>query len=267
MKLGVRVPSDPKTALGLGFDAPAWAREGLVDLVVVTPRWATLQFDMPLAKWRELLGDRVTLAGGLEVLYKPCGEVLPRAVTTQEATGAAVSVLSGGADAVYLFNYFQDGHPGWSVADYQRTLRAFSSLDELSRRPRRQAVTYRDVTVPGEAYQPPLPASGKELSFELPLRPAALTDWHFTASIELAALTSNTAQPAVSVGGTAGELHGEQTLENGNRLLSYSISGTRAWGRQQNDHGQGRRGDQSCSGIDQPRSGAAEDCRRQRIIP
>lgn len=35
VKLGVRVPSSPDTALGLGLDAPAWAKEGLVDLVVV----------------------------------------------------------------------------------------------------------------------------------------------------------------------------------------------------------------------------------------
>ena len=61
VKLGVRVPSSPQAALGLGFDAPTWAREGLVDLVVVTPRWATLQFDMPLAEWRQLLGDAVSL--------------------------------------------------------------------------------------------------------------------------------------------------------------------------------------------------------------
>jgi hypothetical protein len=223
VKLGVRVPSSPETALGLGFDAPAWAREGLVDLVVVAPRWATLQFDMPLEKWRELLGDRVTLAGGLEVSYRPCAEIAMRPVTVEEATGAAAAVLSSGADAVYLFNYFQDGHPGWPIPEYQRTLRAFSSLDELSRLPRRHAVTYRDLTVPGETYQPPLPASGKELSFQLPLGPAPLTDWHVTATIELAAPSADTASPAVSVGGAAGELRREQTLENGNRLLSYSI--------------------------------------------
>ena len=35
--------------MGLGLDAPTWAKEGLVDLVVATPRWATMHFDIPLA--------------------------------------------------------------------------------------------------------------------------------------------------------------------------------------------------------------------------
>jgi hypothetical protein len=222
VKLSVRVPSSPEAALGLGFDAPTWAREKLVDVVVVTPRWATLQFDLPLERWRELLGDRVTLAGGLEVLYKPCGEIPPRLVTIEEATAAAVAVLSGGADAVYLFNYFQDGSPGWPLPEYQRMLHAFSSLDELSRLPRRHAVTYRDILAPGEAYRPPLPASGNELSFALPLGPTPPAGWQVEATIEVAAPLAD-ASPAVNVNAVAGELRDSEALENGNRQLTYSI--------------------------------------------
>ena len=77
--------------------------------MVVTPRWATLEFDMPIQQWRQMLGkSKVTLAGGLEVLYQPCPGGPATIVTPELATGAALSVLSGGADAVYLFNYFQD---------------------------------------------------------------------------------------------------------------------------------------------------------------
>jgi len=222
IKLGVRVPSSPQTALGLGLDAPTWAREGLVDLVVVTPRWATLQFDMPLAEWRRLLGDDVTLAGGLEVLYRPCSATAHRAVTIEEAAGAAVAVLSGGADAVYLFNYFQDRHPGWPIPEYQRVLTTFSSLDALSRLPRRHAVTYRDVLVPGETYRPPLPASGKELSFTLPLGPTPPAGWLAEATIEVAAPGGAAVSAIVSVNGVAGTLRGDEAL-NGSRLLTYSI--------------------------------------------
>ena len=107
--------------------------ERLVDTVVVTPRWATLEFDMPLRKWRELLGDRVTLAGGLEVSIRSYPGGPGRAVTAEEATGAAVEVLSSGADAVYLFNYFQDASPGWPIPEYQRVLGAMGSLDTCSR--------------------------------------------------------------------------------------------------------------------------------------
>ena len=57
IRLGVRVPSRPEVAAGLGLDAVAWAKEGLIDLLVVTPRWATLEFDMPIRAVAEDAGD------------------------------------------------------------------------------------------------------------------------------------------------------------------------------------------------------------------
>jgi hypothetical protein len=155
IRLGIRVPSHPAAALGLGLDAPTWAREGLIDVLVVTPRWATLEFDLPISQWRELLGaSKVTLAGGLEILYRPCPGGPAAAVSPELATGAAVSVLSRGADAVYLFNYF---HPAGAWRDTRRAMTSFAALQRL---PRTVGVTYRDITGPGEAYQAPLPATG-----------------------------------------------------------------------------------------------------------
>ncbi len=55
------------------------------------------------------------------------------------------------------------------------------------RLPRRHAVTYRDVLVPGDAYRPPLPASGNELSFTLPLGLAPPAEWQVEATIEVLA--------------------------------------------------------------------------------
>ena len=222
IKIGVRVPFHPATTLGLGLDAPTWAKEGLVDLVVATPRFETLHFDMPLGKWRELLGDRVTLAGGLEVIYQPFPDGPKRLVDPEYAAGAAVSVLAGGADSVYLFNYFQHGLP-WSIPEYQHTLRAFSSLGELCKLPRRHGVTYRDVVVPGEPYPAPLPTTGRELSFSLPLGPKPPADYQAEALIEIAGHESDAAAPAVSVNHGAGRLRSAEALESGNRALTYTI--------------------------------------------
>lgn len=221
VKLGVRVPSQPETALGLGLDAPTWAQNGLVDSVVVTPRWSTMHFDIPLAAWRQLLGDRVTLAGGLEVLCRPYPGGPVRSRDPEYATGAAVAVLSGGGDVVYLFNYFQNGR--WPDPGYQSLLNAFSSLDKLRKLPRRHAVTYREVVVPGEHYGPPLPASGKALTFPLPLGPAPPNGWQAKALIEVAARDVDGHAPAVSVNGIAGKLHSNEAMPSGNRLLIYSI--------------------------------------------
>ena len=221
VKLGVRVPSQPETALGLGLDAPTWAKDGLVDLVVATPRWATMQFDMPLAAWRQLLGDRVTLAGGLEVLCRPYPGGPVQSRNPEYSAGAAVSVLSGGGDVVYLFNYFQSG--GWANPGYQDLLKAFSSLEELRKLPRRHAVTYREIVVPGAEYRSPLPASGKVLSFDLPLGPTPPTSWQAEAIVELTAGDADRDVPAVSVNGVAGELRSNDAMPKGNHLLTYSI--------------------------------------------
>lgn len=223
VQLGVRVPSCPDTALALGLDAPAWAKEDLVDLVVAAPRWTTLEFAMPLDKWRELLGNRVTLAGGLEAHYRPNPQTPQSPVTCEEATGAAVAVLSSGADVVYLFNYFQHGHPKWPIAEYQRTLKTFSSLDTLLKHPRRYAVTFRDITVPGESYTAPLPASGTQLSFTLALGPVPSSGWQAEATIEVGPRRAEDTPPAVSLNGTAGKLRNNEATKNGNRLLTYAL--------------------------------------------
>ncbi len=223
IKLGVRVPASPETALGLGLDAPTWSKEGLVDLVVVTPRWSTIDFTIPIAKWRDLLGDRVTLAGGLEVNYQPYLKIPNRMVTKEEATGAAIGVLSGGADVVYLFNYFQNKHPHWSPPEYQRMLNAFSSVKELQKLPRRHAVTFSDVTIPGEEYPSPLPASGTQLSFDMQLGPAPPATWQgkLMTEVEVPHLEDTVAN--IFVNGVAGKLKSNETLKNGRHFATYEF--------------------------------------------
>jgi len=42
-----RLPRDYTQSVTYGFDAAAWAKEGLVDAVVVTPRWESNDSAMP----------------------------------------------------------------------------------------------------------------------------------------------------------------------------------------------------------------------------
>ena len=221
IKVGVRVPSEPDSALELGLDAPTWAKEGIVDLVVATPRWRTMHFDIPLRKWRTLLGDRVTLAGGLETRCQPHPAAPVRHMDPECAVGAAVAVLSGGGDVVYLFNHFQNAH--WPIQDYQKRLKAFTSLTELCKLPRRHVVTHREVVVPGEDYRAPLPAIGRGLSFHLPLGPTPPNEWKAQVIVEVASQDQDLDVPDVLVNDVATELDTATTLEDGNRLLRYSI--------------------------------------------
>lgn len=172
VKLGVRVPSRPETARLMGMDAVAWAREGLVDLVVPTPFWATCEFDLPMGEWRRLLEPAdVVLAGGLEVRYQPVPNGPASMISAELATGAAMSVLHGGADQVYLFNYFPSGHgltKDWGAETIDRVFRAMRSADALKKLPRRHAITFRDTRSPGEPLDNALPATDLQVDMPSP---------------------------------------------------------------------------------------------------
>ena len=200
VRLSVRVPSRPETAEGMGLDAVTWAKEGLIDVLVATPRWATLEFAIPIQAWRDRLGNaKVTLLGGIEVRYQPEPGGPASIVSPELAAGAAMAVLAQGADAVYLFNYFQNGHPAWTPDVYQKMLSSMRSLDTLKELPRRVGVTYRDIVAAGESYRNPLPATGKELTFPIILGPPPSGKWTCEVLIDCAFKNP----PKVFVNGTA----------------------------------------------------------------
>jgi hypothetical protein len=227
IRLGVRVPSRPEVAKGLGLDAIAWAKEGLIDLLVVGPRWGSVEFDMPIGEWRKLLGTAdVTLAGGLEVLYRPYRAAPTRYVSPELAVGAAAAVLSRGADAVYLFNYYQDGSPGWPLPVYQSTLRAMASLDSLLKLPRSVGITYRDVRAPGEDYRPPLPATGKRVAFSIDAGPVPEGPWICQWTIEFS-FPKGTGAPLPAYLLLDGKLHQAYRIEKAgddHRVASFRMS-------------------------------------------
>ncbi len=161
IKLGARIPSRPVTAVGLGMDGVTWARKGLVDMLVITPHFATIETDMPIELWRQLLdGTNVTLAAGLELHLRPYPPGIVQENSLETARGAAISFLNRGADRVYLFNYF-DLVPGTADAkfyastahgprNYPLLLRELGSIKIMAEKPRRHIVTFTDTWAPGE---------------------------------------------------------------------------------------------------------------------
>lgn len=172
IKLSARVPSRPQTARGLGMDAVEWARRGLIDMLVITPFWATIETDMPVELWKQLLhGTDVELAAGLEVLVRAYPESALRQMNTLETVrGAASSLLSRGADRIYLFNYMDSDTAMADLENYPALLREAGSLETMSGKTRRHIVTYSDTWAPGEASGALLPAAcgpGRYRSFRL----------------------------------------------------------------------------------------------------
>jgi hypothetical protein len=173
--LWARVPSRPATSLGLGMDAAGWARAGLVDGLVVTPFWASIETDMPLELWRQLLeGTGTLLCAGLEVLIRPDPATKPLSNSLETVRGAAAAFLDRGADRVYLFNYMDSQTAMADLANYPALLREAGSLRTLEGKTRRHVVTYADTWAPGEAQGALLPAAcaaGEWREFRLHLGP------------------------------------------------------------------------------------------------
>ena len=160
IRLGARVPSRPQTALGLGYDPATWARKKLIDMLVVTPFWASIETDMPIETWKELLrGTSVTLAAGLEVLIRTHPESKQFQKNTLETVrGAASSLLDRGADRIYLFNYMDSQTAMDDLENYPTLLREAGRADTLQGKARRHVLTFADTWAPGEPSAIPLPA-------------------------------------------------------------------------------------------------------------
>ena len=173
IRLGARVPSRPQTARNLGYDVVTWAQRKLIDFLVVTPFWATIETDMPIEVWKDLLrGTGVTLAAGLELLLRNHPDTKPVQMNTLETVrGAAASMLDRGADRIYLFNYMDSQTAMDDLDTYPQLLREVGKLETLSGKSRRHILTYADTWAPGEASAIPLPKdcqAGRWYGFRLP---------------------------------------------------------------------------------------------------
>lgn len=160
IKLAARVPSRPEAAIGLGMDAPHWAQNGWIDMLIVAPFWETIDTDIPVEIWRRLLaGTNVTFAAGLELLVRAYPESPIRQYNTLESVrGAAASLLQRGVDRIYLFNYFDSDTTIKKLEDYPALLREVGSPDTLEGKRRRHILTYPDTMPVGAARFSRLPA-------------------------------------------------------------------------------------------------------------
>jgi len=162
IKLGVRVPPDPRTGKLMGMDALTWARRGLIDLIVPTNFFSAMDYDMPIDLWRDLLGELpVILAAGFchnMTPYPGAGGCGPIADQPEVIRGAAAAALHKGADRTYLFNYCYMEQSEDRRGTLTQLLGELGSLETLAEKRRRHIVTFKDFVAPGEPTQTSLPA-------------------------------------------------------------------------------------------------------------
>lgn len=173
--LAVRVPTTPWIARRHGLDAVAWAKAGLVDLVIAGGWYSSVDSDVPIEEWKGLLmGTGVAVALGVEQGLNSGGSGL-RPMSPEEMRGVFASGWHRGADALYLFNMFTTPYHNWPREDYDQLLRDAGSYSALRAKPRRHAVT---ITTPWAAGEPRasavLPYVGAHGTFRLHIGPKPL---------------------------------------------------------------------------------------------
>ena len=172
IEIGVRMPETPEMALRFGFDIFEWVERGYVDLITVTPRWSSVNNDMPIDLWTRIFrGKPVTIAAGLEILidaYNRRGRrYMPNCF--ESAIGSACANLFMGADATYLFNYMDAPQYEHEGADgehsllhgetYRKFLCTVGDYESCQKEKRRHIVTYGDVSAIGAPGRKPLPVT------------------------------------------------------------------------------------------------------------
>jgi len=104
--IAARVPATPEFAFGLGFDAAAWAREGLVDVLIPCSTWRPSFPDVPVEQWRARVGRDCLIVPGTDLWIRGTRRGAVAATGMAPIRGFTASMLDRGADAIYLFNHF-----------------------------------------------------------------------------------------------------------------------------------------------------------------
>ena len=103
MKIMIRLPRDIEHCLYYGFDPVKMAKEGLVDVVVTSPRFSGSDTGINVDEWRAALPG-VEIVPGIEAAL---GIIDGRFVDTSKevALGIAANYLSYDPDGLYFFNH------------------------------------------------------------------------------------------------------------------------------------------------------------------
>lgn len=187
VRLAARVPATPQLAHGKGFEAVAWARQGLVDMIIPSDWWSGYS-DIPVEDWRAQLdsaGQACQIVPATASTYACTAKGVQMLRNLAGMRGFAASMLDRGAGGIYLFNHFEpvasslpsrapDGKriKEGTLADL---FRAAAGLEQATRLPRLHALTIHDCLPAKSDYRPSLPATvspGEPLTRSIHLGPA-----------------------------------------------------------------------------------------------
>ncbi len=153
-----RAFSRPLDDFRSGLDLAGAAAEGLLDAVVPTAHFGTTDDGCPVELWRRLLPPSCRLAVGIETDILPGTGKKRQPRPSEMLWGLAHTFLSEGADDVYLFNELYLHRLGDDLVPH---LSPLADRERLRAVPRRVAVSYANITAPGEPQPHRLPMNIK----------------------------------------------------------------------------------------------------------
>ncbi len=104
IKIAIRLTRDIEKSLRFGFDARTFAKEGLVDIIIPSPRFRGSDSAIPIDEWKRELPE-VEIYGCIETLMNVLHS-RHLVMNAETARGNAASFLAMGADDIYLYNLF-----------------------------------------------------------------------------------------------------------------------------------------------------------------
>ncbi|MBO5927712.1 MAG: hypothetical protein J6Q32_02545 [Clostridia bacterium] len=176
--LSILGQANPISALKTGFDIAEIAQAGLIDLYVASPRWETVNTDIPIEIWKKLLPKKVAFGCSQGLLVRGSRQEEPKIGDVAIDMGQAAANVSRGCDIIYLFNHFdtlEDGLQAFTHENHFRRLdniryiyKNIGKINESESWERRIPVTYDDFVAFSEPVATKLPITCTLEAFRLP---------------------------------------------------------------------------------------------------
>ncbi|MDA3925394.1 MAG: hypothetical protein PF904_11920 [Kiritimatiellae bacterium] len=237
IKVAVRIPVTPEIGKQFGLDGVTWAREGLVDLLVLSNWFVPTDFDIPVERWKKEIGPESSaiIAAGVDFAYCICHKEQVKQLKGNIETmrGFAASSYSRGADAIYIFNSFMipfkmkiigaDGKVSYSN-DKKQAMNEIGQLSTALGKSRTHVFTYHDPDVEKRPREPIALKSGETKEFEIHIGPKPETGDSFV-NVGLESKTGfEKADIFVTVNGSPCQILGDMLCDP-----KYKYDNTRVW--------------------------------------
>ena len=237
IKIAVRIPVTPEIGKQFGLDGVTWAREDLVDLLVLSNWFVPTDFDIPVERWKKEIGPEssTSIAAGADFAYCICHKEQVKQLKGNIETmrGFSSSAYSRGADAIYIFNNFMipyklkiigaDGKVSYTN-DKKQAMNEIGQLSTSLGKPRTHVLSYHDPDVEKRPREPIAMKSGgtKEFKIHIGAKPATGS---CTVNVGLESKDGfDKAQFVVNVNGRTCQMLGDMPCDP-----KYKYDNTRVW--------------------------------------